>query len=81
VPRALGGTLSASVQVPVIGIGAGPDCSGQGLVVYDAIGIQPGKPARFVRNFLAGRDSVEAALAALVAAVKDQAFPGPEHCF
>ena len=81
VPRALGAALTASVEVPVIGIGAGPDCSGQVLVVYDAIGIQPGKPARFVRNFLAGRDSVEAALAAFVAAVKDGSFPGPEHCF
>jgi len=81
VPRALGAAPTASVEVPVIGIGAGPDCSGQVLVVYDAIGIQPGKPARFVRNFLAGRDSVEAALAAFVAAVKDGSFPGPEHCF
>jgi 3-methyl-2-oxobutanoate hydroxymethyltransferase len=49
--------------------------------MYDALGIQPGRPARFVRNFLAGHDSVEAALAAYVAAVKDGSFPGPEHCF
>ena len=81
VPRALGETLTRAVDVPVIGIGAGPACSGQVLVMYDALGIQPGRPARFVRNFLAGRDSVEAALAAYVAAVKDGTFPGPEHCF
>jgi 3-methyl-2-oxobutanoate hydroxymethyltransferase len=67
--------------VPVIGIGAGPDCAGQVLVIYDALGITPGKPARFVRNFMTGHDNVRAALAAFVAAVRDGSFPGPEHCF
>ena len=81
VPRALGARLTARSRVPVIGIGAGPDCSGQVLVVYDALGIQPGKPARFVRNFMPGHDSIEAALAAYVNAVRDGSFPAPEHCF
>ena len=81
VPRALGARIAASVAVPTIGIGAGPETSGQVLVVYDALGITRGKPARFVRNFLAGRDSVEEALAAYVAAVRDRSFPAPEHCF
>jgi 3-methyl-2-oxobutanoate hydroxymethyltransferase len=81
VPRNVGARITREAGVPTIGIGAGPDCSGQVLVVYDAIGIQPGKPARFVRNFLLGRDSVEAALADYVAAVKDGSFPAPEHCF
>jgi 3-methyl-2-oxobutanoate hydroxymethyltransferase len=81
VPRALGAALTATAGVPVIGIGAGPDCSGQVLVIYDAIGIQPGRPARFVRNFMPGHDSIEAALAAYVAAVKDGSFPAAEHCF
>ena len=81
VPQALGDALTRKAGVPVIGIGAGPACSGQVLVLYDALGIQPGRPARFVRNFMVGRDSVEAALTAYVAAVKDGSFPGPEHCF
>jgi 3-methyl-2-oxobutanoate hydroxymethyltransferase len=81
VPRELGETLTRAAGVPVIGIGAGPACSGQVLVIYDALGIQPGRPARFVRNFMAGHDSIEAALAAYAAAVKDGSFPGPEHCF
>jgi 3-methyl-2-oxobutanoate hydroxymethyltransferase len=51
------------------------------LVMHDALGIQPGRAARFVRNFLLERDSIESALAAYVAAVKDGSFPGPEHCF
>ena len=67
--------------MPVIGIGAGPDCAGQVLVLYDVRGVQPGKPARFVKNFLAGRGSVQDALAAYVAAVRDGSFPAPEHCF
>ena len=81
VPRDLGARVTREGGVPVIGIGAGPDCQGQVLVVYDALGLQPGKPARFVRNFLPGHDSVEAALAAYVRAVKDGSFPAPEHCF
>ncbi len=81
VPRDVGARITREAGVPTIGIGAGPDCSGQVLVIYDALGLQQGKAARFVRNFLPGRDSVEAALAAYVAAVKDGSFPAPEHCF
>jgi 3-methyl-2-oxobutanoate hydroxymethyltransferase len=81
VPRAVGAQVTSAATVPVIGIGAGPDCSGQVLVIYDAIGAQPGKPTRFVRNFLPGHDSLEAALRAYVVAVKDGSFPAPEHCF
>jgi 3-methyl-2-oxobutanoate hydroxymethyltransferase len=50
-------------------------------VIYDALGIQPGRAARFVRNFLPGHASIEAALAAYVAAVRDGSFPALEHCF
>ena len=81
IPRALGARLQREIRVPVIGIGAGPECAGQVLVIYDALGITPAKPARFVRNFMSGHDGVAAALAAFVAAVRDGSFPGPEHCF
>ena len=81
VPRAVGAAITRAAGIPVVGIGAGPECSGQVLVLYDALGLSPGRPARFVKNFLAGRDSVEAALAAYVAAVKDGSFPADEHCF
>jgi 3-methyl-2-oxobutanoate hydroxymethyltransferase len=81
IPSALGKEITEELHVPVIGIGAGPECSGQVLVVYDALGIQPGKPARFVRNFMTGHDSIEAALRAYVVAVRDGSFPAPEHCF
>ena len=81
VPRDLGARLARESGVPIVGIGAGPDCSGQVLVIQDALGIQPGRAARFVRNFMTGHDSIERAIAAYVAAVKDGTFPAPEHCF
>jgi 3-methyl-2-oxobutanoate hydroxymethyltransferase len=80
-PTALGRRVTESLTVPTIGIGAGPDVSGQVLVVYDMLDIYPGRKARFVRNFMEGAPSVKAALQAYVRAVKDKSFPAPEHCF
>lgn len=81
VPASLGKRLTDAVGVPTIGIGAGPDCDGQVLVSYDALGVYPGRKARFVRDFMPGQGSVRAAILAYVAAVKDGSFPAPEHCF
>lgn len=81
VPRELGAALTSAVGIPVIGIGAGPACSGQVLVIYDALGVAPGRTARFVRNFMTGHDSIEGAINAYVAAVKDGSFPAAEHCY
>jgi 3-methyl-2-oxobutanoate hydroxymethyltransferase len=80
VPAALAADITARLAVPTIGIGAGAACSGQVLVLYDALGIYPAPP-RFARNFLAGAASIEAAVRAYVAAVKDGSFPAPEHAF
>ena len=73
--------IARELEIPVIGIGAGVDCDGQVLVLYDMLGITQGKPPSFVKNFLAGRDSIPAALQAYVEAVKNCEFPGPEHSF
>lgn len=81
VPSALGERLTRELQIPVIGIGAGPDCDGQVLVIHDMLGITPGKRPKFSKDFLAGRDSVAAAIAAYAADVRSGAFPAPEHCF
>ena len=78
VPAALAAEITDRREVPTIGIGAGPGCNGQVLVLYDMLGIYP-KPARFVRNFMTGSETIEGALAAYVRAVKDGSFPGPEH--
>ena len=81
VPAALGKEVTDMLHVPTIGIGAGPDCSGQVLVMHDLLGVFPGRKARFVKNFMEGQTSIDAAITAYVGAVKDGSFPGPEHCF
>jgi 3-methyl-2-oxobutanoate hydroxymethyltransferase len=80
-PTAAAKRVVDALSVVTIGIGAGPDVSGQVLVNYDMLGIFPGRKARFVRDFMAGAPSVQAAIEAYVKAVKDKSFPAPEHCF
>jgi 3-methyl-2-oxobutanoate hydroxymethyltransferase len=81
VPAALGKEVTELLHIPTIGIGAGPDCSGQVLVMHDLLGVFPGRKARFVKNFMDGQTSIDAAVSAYVAAVKEGSFPGQEHCF
>ncbi|MCM2253142.1 MAG: 3-methyl-2-oxobutanoate hydroxymethyltransferase, partial [Ramlibacter sp.] len=66
------------LAIPVIGIGAGPQCGGQVLVLHDMLGLHPGRPARFVRNFMEGADGVAHAVRRYVQAVKAGGFPDPE---
>lgn len=79
VPQALASAITSSVDVPVIGIGAGPDCDGQVLVSYDILAITPGKRPRFSKDFLAESGSIAAAFASYVSDVKARRFPGPDH--
>lgn len=81
IPTALGKEVTEQISIPTIGIGAGPDCSGQVLVMHDMLGVFPGRKARFVKNFMEGQTSIEGAVKAYVAAVKDKSFPAAEHCF
>ncbi|MEM4988571.1 3-methyl-2-oxobutanoate hydroxymethyltransferase [Collimonas sp. H4R21] len=81
IPAALGKEVSELLTIPTIGIGAGPDCSGQVLVMHDLMGVFPGHKARFVKDFMEGQTSIDAAVQAYVSAVKDKSFPAPEHCF
>lgn len=82
VPRALAGEITAALDIPTIGIGAGADCSGQVLVMHDMLGLRGRhRTPRFVKDFLAGAGSIQDAFAAFVAAVADGSFPAPEHGF
>jgi 3-methyl-2-oxobutanoate hydroxymethyltransferase len=81
IPTGLGKEVTEMLAMPTIGIGAGPDCSGQVLVMHDMLGVFPGRKARFVKNFMDGQGSVEGAVTAYINAVTDRSFPGPEHCF
>ena len=81
IPAALGRDVTEALAIPTIGIGAGPDCSGQVLVMHDMLGVFPGHKARFVKNFMEGQTSIDGVVQAYVAAVQDGSFPAPEHCF
>jgi len=81
VPRTLAAEITAAVEIPVIGIGAGSATDGQVLVLYDLLGITPGRPPRFAHNFLAGAGTIEAAVADYVKAVREGHFPTAEQSF
>ena len=80
-PATLAAEVTAQLSIPTIGIGAGAACSGQVLVVYDMLGIYPGKKARFVKDFMQGAGSIAQAVASYVAEVKAGTFPAAEHSF
>jgi len=80
-PAALAKQITERVHMMTIGIGAGPDCDGQVLVLHDMLGIYLGKSPRFVRNFMQGATSIQQAVEYYVAAVKDGTFPTAEHSF
>jgi len=81
VPNEVGQAAKEALDVPVIGIGAGPHVDGQILVLYDILDITQGRTPRFVQNFQQGNDSPLAALQAYIGAVKDRSYPAAEHCF
>lgn len=80
VPSSLGRELSEALDIPVIGIGAGPDTDGQVLVLHDMLGISQRLPS-FSKNFLDENLGIEEAITAYGNAVRSGSFPGPEHCF
>jgi len=81
VPAELANKITAAVDIPVIGIGAGTDCDGQVLVLYDMLGLTPGKRPRFSHDFVADTGAIPAAIAKYVADVKAGDFPSKEHQF
>ena len=81
VPAALAERVTNALVIPTIGIGAGPACSGQVLVMHDMLGVFPGHRPKFVKNFMENQTNIAAAINAYVRAVKDHSFPAPEHCF
>lgn len=81
IPTSLAKEITTSLPVPTIGIGAGSDTDGQVLVMHDMLGVNLGKPARFVKNYLTEGRSIQEAFAAYVDEVKAQTFPADEHTF
>jgi 3-methyl-2-oxobutanoate hydroxymethyltransferase len=81
IPAKLGEQVTQRLRIPTIGIGAGPGCSGQVLVLHDMLDVFPGKKARFVRNFMRGASGIADAAERYVRAVRDGSFPAEEHSF
>ena len=81
VPAALGAEISRSMRIPVIGIGAGPDCDAQVLVLYDMLGITSGGRPKFAHNFANASGDIASAVQSYVEAVKSGSFPAEQHCF
>lgn len=80
VPRQLAAEITAALNIPVVGIGAGPDTDGQVLVLHDMLGLGH-RPPRFVRNFMAEGGSIQDAVRRYRDAVLNGSYPGPEHCY
>jgi 3-methyl-2-oxobutanoate hydroxymethyltransferase len=81
VPRSLAAEVTAALSIPTIGIGAGPDCDGQVLVVYDLLGITRGPMPKFVRAYAQIGEQVIAATRAFADDVAAGSFPDDAHSY
>jgi len=81
VPAALAAEITSSLEIPVIGIGAGPDVDGQILVLHDILNVTAGKKPKFSKNFMQGNASIQAAVTRYVTEVKRGQFPDKTHSF
>lgn len=81
VPAALAGAVTRSLAIPTIGIGAGPECDGQVLVLYDALGLTQSFRPRFLKRFGDLESETRRALGSYVQEVREGRYPGPEHSF
>jgi 3-methyl-2-oxobutanoate hydroxymethyltransferase len=81
VPAALAVRVSAALSIPTIGIGAGPGCDGQVLVLYDMLGLYEEFQPKFVKRYARLAETIEEAVRAYAREVEEGVFPGPEHSF
>jgi 3-methyl-2-oxobutanoate hydroxymethyltransferase len=77
IPRAVAATITRTLPVPTFGIGAGPDCDGQVLVMHDLVGLSPDRVPKFVRGYADAKATIADALARWRADVERRDFPGP----
>ncbi|HTK55689.1 MAG TPA: 3-methyl-2-oxobutanoate hydroxymethyltransferase [Gemmatimonadales bacterium] len=80
-PKGLAKKVSDKLSVPTIGIGAGPDCDGQVLVLHDMLGLNEGFTPKFLKTYAKLAGEVKKAAEAYAADVRKGAYPGPEHSF
>lgn len=78
-PGPVGAAVSKAVSVPTIGIGAGPDCDGQVLVLHDMLGLNEGFTPKFLKRYAELGQAAREAIGRFGAEVRGGAYPGPEH--
>jgi 3-methyl-2-oxobutanoate hydroxymethyltransferase len=81
VPAAVAGRISEALSVPTIGIGSGPRCDGQVLVLHDLLGLYEGRSPRFVKRYAELGEEIRGALERFAADVRSGAFPQDEHTY
>ena len=81
IPVAIGEKITRSLRIPTIGIGAGPYCDGQVLVLHDLLGLTDRRVAKFVKKYANLAEVTKEAVTAYAKEVQDGTFPGKEHCY
>ena len=81
VPAPVAARITDALTIPTIGIGSGPDCDGQVLVLHDILGLYDGRSARFVKRYAEIGAEIQSALEAFAADVRSGAFPSEEHTY
>lgn len=81
VPSSVGKAVTEALEVPTIGIGAGPHCDGQILVLYDILDVTFGRKPRFAKNYMIDGNNCFEAIKQYVSEVKSGSYPAAEHCF
>ncbi|MDF3052193.1 MAG: 3-methyl-2-oxobutanoate hydroxymethyltransferase [Geminicoccaceae bacterium] len=81
VPAAVAGRISKALAIPTIGIGAGPQCDGQVLVLHDMLGLNEQFAPKFLKHYAQLGDSVRSAVRAFASDVREGTYPGKEHSF
>ena len=81
IPDRLGEIITRSLEIPTIGIGAGPGCDGQALVTQDMLGMFKEMSPRFLKVYLDLTEIIVAALTKFRTEVEQGQYPGPEHCY
>jgi 3-methyl-2-oxobutanoate hydroxymethyltransferase len=81
VPAPVAARITAALSVPTIGVGSGPDCDGQVLVLHDLVGLYQGRSARFVKRYADVGSTIRDALERFAVDVRAGAFPAEEHTY
>lgn len=81
IPPDLAAAVTSAVGIPTIGIGAGPECDGQVLVIHDLLGVYEEFAPKFVKRYETLGERIRGAAERYVTEVRSGEFPGPEHCY